>query len=127
MRAHPFVLSPGSTMSPVLDAGSAPPLVDAAGLVFSVATARDSTAETTARPSELFAADRVAHLVAKVSGERMACKTGREVLVYGLLVSVPIPTQEMLFVDDSRQLVDANDALVTRLAGFRNGLATDTA
>lgn len=116
MRATP-VLSPGTTMSLVLDAGSAQHMVDAAGLVFSVTTCTRLHGGDNSAAYELFDAEKAAHLVVKVYGERMAWKMGKEVLVYGLLASVPVPTPEILFVDDSRQVVDANYALMTRLPG----------
>jgi aminoglycoside phosphotransferase (APT) family kinase protein len=47
----------------------------------------------------------------------MAWKMGKEVLVYGLVASVPVPTPEILFADDSRQVVNANYAVMTRLPG----------
>ena len=65
------------------------------------------------------------HLVVKVYGERMAWKMGKEVLVYGLVASVPVPTPEILFADDSRQVVDANYAVMTRLPGRPASTVTD--
>jgi hygromycin-B 7''-O-kinase len=101
----------------MLDAGSAQRMVDAAGLVFSVTTCTRLHGGDNSAAYALFDADRVAHLVVKVYGERMAWKMGKEVLVYGLLASQPVPTPEILFIDDGRQLVDANYALMTRLPG----------
>ncbi len=101
----------------MLDAGSAQRLVDAAGIVFSVATCTRLHGGDNSAAYELFDTERHAYLVAKVYGERMAWKMGKEVLVYGLLPSVPVPTPKILFSDDSRQVVDASYALMTRLPG----------
>ena len=92
----------------MLDLGSAQRMVDAARLDFSVMTCTRLHGGDNSAAYELFDVDRGAHLVVKVYGERMAWKMGKEVLVYKLLTSVPVPTPEILFVDDSRQLVDAN-------------------
>ena len=78
-------------MSLVLDAGSAQLMVDAAGLVFSVATCTRLHGGDNSAAYELFDAEEAAHLVVKVYGDRMAWKMGKEVLVYGLLASVPFP------------------------------------
>ena len=82
MRA--LVLSPGTTMSLVLDARSAQRIVDAAGLVFSVTTCTRLHGGVNSAAYKLVDAEEAAHLVVKVYGERMAWKMGKEVLVYGL-------------------------------------------
>jgi hygromycin-B 7''-O-kinase len=108
----------------MLDTGSAQRMVDAAGLPFSVATCRRLHGGDNSAAFELFDANRVASLVVKVYGERMAWKMGKEVLVYGLLASVPVPTPEILHVDDSRQVLDANYALMTMLPGIPASMVT---
>ena len=112
-------------MSLVLDAGSAQRMVDAAGIDFSVATCTRLHGGDNSAAYELFDANGVAHLVTKVYGERMAWKLGKEVLVYGLLTSLSVPTPEILFADDSRQVVDANYALMTMLPGSPASTVTD--
>ena len=109
----------------VVDVGSAQRMVDAAGIVFSVTTCTRLHGGDNSAAYGLFDANRVAHLVVKVYGERMAWKMGKEVLVYGLLNSLPVPTPEILFADDSRQVVDANYALMTRLPGGPASRVTD--
>ena len=101
----------------MLDVRVAQSMVDAAGLVFSVATCTRLHGGDNSAAYELVDTAQEARLVAKVYGERMAWKMGKEVLVYGLLASVPVPTPEILFTDDSRQVLDAHYALMTRLPG----------
>ena len=109
----------------MLDTRSAQRMVDAAGLVFSVANCRRLHGGENSAAYELSDAKRVEHLVVKVYGERMAWKMGKELLVYELLTSAPVPTPEILFADDSRQVVDANYTLMTRLRGSPASAVTD--
>ena len=82
-------------MAVVLDAGSAQRMVDAAGIVFSVATCTRLQGGDNSTAYELFDVEGDPQLVVKVYGERMAWKMGKEVLVYGLLTSLPVPTPEI--------------------------------
>jgi aminoglycoside phosphotransferase (APT) family kinase protein len=101
----------------VLDVAAAQRIVDAAGIAFSVATCTRLHGGDNSAAYELVDVGRDAHLVAKVYGERMAWKMGKEVLVYGLLAAVPVPTPTILFADDSRESVDATYTLMTHLPG----------
>ena len=78
----------------VVDVGSAQRMVDAAGIV---SFSGDLRAPPRRRQQRCLRPLRrqPAHLVVKVYGERMAWKMGKEVLVYGLLTSLPVPTPEI--------------------------------
>ncbi|MDQ4069490.1 MAG: aminoglycoside phosphotransferase family protein [Actinomycetota bacterium] len=111
----------------LLDTATAQRMVDAAGLGFEVhACARLHGGDNSAA-FDLYDRGRDAHLVAKVYGERLAWKMGKEVLVYGLLNEAPVPTPEILFADASRGVVDAAYVLMTRLDGTVGSRVTPTA
>lgn len=94
----------------MLDAAAAQGMVDAAGIRFSVDGCVRLPGGDNSAAYELVDEGRGRRLVAKVYGERMVWKLGKEVLVYGLLEQVPVPTPRILFAGHGY-------ALLTRLPG----------
>ena len=100
-----------------LDLAAAQRMVDAAGVAFDVGTVVRLHGGDNSAAFDLYDRGRGCHLVAKVYGERLAWKMGKEVLVYDLLRGAPVPTPEIVFADDTRDVVDANYVLMTKLDG----------
>ena len=113
-----------STAPPSLDVPSSQRIVDAAAVDFTVDRCIRLHGGDNSAAFDLYDGRRHAHLVAKIYSERLAWKMAKEVLVYGLLVDVPVPTPTILFADDSRGVIDANCALMTKLDGEPSSMVT---
>lgn len=111
----------------MLDLPTAQRLVGLAGLAFQVHHCSRLAGGANSAAFDLYDAGRDAHVVAKVYSERLAWKMGKEVYVYDLLRPAGAPTPTVLFADDSRQAIDANWVLMTKLDGTPASAVTPTA